>query len=191
MSKEVDRVIEVKEHNRNEILVREIGGTGMITVRGDLSNKQFQAAIVKNFYLDVPKPLNINRNESCSVAWMSSDELLILTYSETNVEKIKNSLETSFRNVHSLVLDVSGSRSLFTVEGPLWREVLAKGSPIDLRTKSFTQNSFVRTRMGQVSVAFWMASEHSAKIICGRSYSEFLYDWLCNAAKPGSLTKFF
>ena len=81
MSKEVARMIEVKEYKSKQILIKELGEVGMITVRGDLSNKQFQADIAKTCQLDVPKPLTINSNKKLSVAWMSSDELLILNSS--------------------------------------------------------------------------------------------------------------
>ena len=184
-------MIEVKEYITKEVLIKEIGDVGMITVRGDLSNKQFQLAITKNCNLEIPRPLTINSNGKLSVAWMSSDELLILTYSDTNLEKIQRSLISFLKDSHSLVLDISSSRSFFLIKGPLWRELLAKGSPVDLRPTSFNKNSFRRTRMGQVSVAFWMANENSAFIICGRSYSDFFYDWLCNAAVDGSLSRFF
>ena len=191
MSKVAGKMIEVRKYNSKDILIKELGGVWMLTVRGDLSKQRFQTAIAKTCGLRIPQPLKVNSSKNLSLAWMSPDELLIFTYSEVFHEKIKKGLDSSLKGMHSLILDVSGARNLFMVEGILWRELLAKGSPVDLRKSVFTEKAFRRTRLGQVSVAFWMASDNSAYIICGRSYSDFFYDWLCNAASDGSLTKFF
>jgi len=184
-------MIEVRKYNSRDILIKELGGVEMLTVRGDLSKQRFQTAIAKTCGLRIPQPLKVNTSKNLSLAWMSPDELLIFTYSEVFHNKIKKGLVSSLKGIHSLILDVSDARNVFMVEGILWRELLAKGSPVDLRKSAFTEKAFRRTRLGQVSVAFWMASDNSVYIICGRSNSDFFYDWLCNAASDGSLTKFF
>ena len=191
MSKATGKMIEVRKYNSKDILIKEFGEVGMLTVRGEFSTQRFQAVIAKTCNVRIPKPLNINSSKNLSLAWMSPDELLIFSFSGAFHEKTKKGLNSSLKGSHSLILDVSGARSLFLVEGILWRELLAKGSPVDFRKNSFTKGTFRRTRMGQVSVAFWMVSDNSAYIICGRSHSDFFYDWLCNAASDGSLTKFF
>ncbi len=191
MSKALDKMIEVRKHESKEILIKEFEGVGMITLRGNFSNKSFQKALTESCKLGVPKPLSIKSNKDLSLAWMSPDELLLIIHTDGKTEKIKKELGFSLEGMHSLVLDVSGSRKIFMIEGTLWRELLAKGSPVDLRKKSFTKGSFLRTRIGQVSVAFWMVSNNSVYVICGRSYSSFFYEWLCNAAVDGSLRKFF
>ncbi len=191
MSREIGRMIELRDYKSANMRVTELGGVGMITVRGDLSNKRFQTVMAKICNLEVPKPLTINKNRNICVAWMSPDELLLVCHSDAYTKKIRKDLGSSLKLIHSLVLDVSGSRSIFLIEGTLWRELLAKGSPVDLRSNSFTKESFRRTRMGQISVAFWMGGDDSAYVICGKSYSSFFYDWLCNAAITDSLSEFF
>ena len=83
------------------------------------------------------------------------------------------------------------SRTVFSIKGSLWRELLAKGTPIDLCPNKFTSTSFRRTRLGQVSTAFWMVKTDQIYIVCGRSFKEFFFKWLCNAANEKSITKFF
>jgi len=191
MSKVTGKMIEVRKYNSKDITIKELGGVPMLTVRGDLSNKRFQAIIAKTCDVRIPKSLNIKSSKNLSLAWMSPDELLIFSFSGAFHEKTKKGLDSALKGLHSLILDVSGARSLFLVEGILWRELLAKGSPVDVRQSSFAKDAFRRTRIGQVSVAFWMAGDNSVHIICGRSHSDFFYDWLCNAASDGSLTKYF
>ena len=189
--KEVDKMIEVTANKSSDIGIKELKSVGMISVRGDLLNNRFQKIIANSCNLAVPKPLSVNHNKDLSVAWMSPDELLILDYSESYLEKITEDFKSLATSMETLVLDTSSSRSLFLINGSLWREVLAKGTPIDLRPTSFKRDSFRRTRMGQIAVAFWMVDEHSVHIICSRSHSSFFYEWLCNASTKGSLEKYF
>ena len=189
--KEVDKMIEVTAKKSSDISIQELKTVGMISVRGDLLNNRFQKIITNSCNLAVPKPLSINHNKYLSIAWMSPDELLILDYSESYLEKITEDFESLATSMETLVLDTSSSRCLFLINGSLWREVLAKGTPIDLRPTSFKRDSFRRTRMGQIAVAFWMVNEHSAHITCSSSHSSFFYDWLCNASTKDSLEKYF
>ena len=184
-------MVEVIENKSGEISIKEVKSVGMISVRCDLLNKRFQKIVSKTCNLAVPKPLSINHNKNLSIAWMSTNEVLILDYSNAYLEKIIKDFKSFSSDMELLVLDSSSSRNLFLVNGDLWREVFAKGTPIDLRPAFFNKDSFRRTRMGQIAVAFWMVSEYSAHIICSRSHSSFFYDWLCNASSKGSLEKFF
>mgnify|MGYP001971830104 CR=1 FL=1 len=81
-------MIEVRKYNSKDILIKELGGVGMLTVRGDLSKQQFQTAIAKTCGLKIPQPLIVNSSKNLSLAWMSPDELLIFTYSEVFHKKI-------------------------------------------------------------------------------------------------------
>ena len=93
--------------------------------------------------------------------------------------------------MEKLVLDISSSRTIFSIKGCFWRELLAKGSPINLFPSEFNSDSFRRTRLGQVSTAFWMIKEDEIYVLCGQSYKNFFFKWLCNAADEKSINKFF
>ena len=122
---------------------------------------------------------------------MSPNELLLFSKNLNETIKLITIIENSLKGIESLVLDVSSSRTVFSIKGSLWRELLAKGTPINLCPNKFTSTSFRRTRLGQVSTAFWMVKTDQIYIVCGRSFEEFFFKWLCNAANEKSITKFF
>jgi sarcosine oxidase subunit gamma len=82
---------------------------------------------------------------------------------------------------------MSCARAAIDLVGPGWREVLAKGSPIDLAPGRFEPGDFRRTRLGQVAVAIWASEAETAHLVCFRSVAGFVFDWLRTAAAPGSL----
>ena len=102
MSKVAGKMIEVRKYNSRDILIKELGGVEMLTVRGDLSKQRFQTAIAKTCGLRIPQPLKVNTSKNLSLAWMSPDELLIFTYSEVFHNNIKKGLVSSLKGIHSL-----------------------------------------------------------------------------------------
>tara|TARA_A100001011_G_C14304199_1_gene842289 strand:+ start:886 stop:1464 length:579 start_codon:yes stop_codon:yes gene_type:complete len=164
---------------------------GMLTVRAEIKNRKFQKIIKDFFKLSVPSRLKISTNKIFFLAWMSPNEILVITKNQDEIKTIKSSIENDLAGLETLVLDVSSSRTIFSVNGYFWRELLAKGSPINLFPSEFNSGSFRRTRLGQVSTAFWMIKEDEIYILCGQSYKNFFFKWLCNAADEKSISKFF
>ena len=122
---------------------------------------------------------------------MSTNEIMVITKNQDDIKAIKSSIENDLNQMEALVLDVSSSRTIFSIKGCFWRELLAKGSPINLFPNEFNSDSFRRTRLGQVSTAFWMIKEDEVYVLCGQSYKTFFFEWLCNAADEKSISKFF
>jgi sarcosine oxidase subunit gamma len=116
---------------------------------------------------------------------MSPDEVLIMCpYAEVHA-RIAD-LRTKLAKQHSMAVNVSDARALFSVTGPHAREVMAKLSPVDLHVDAFTPGMFRRTRLAQVPAAFWMPQEQTFNIVCFRSVAVYVYDVLKVAAQPGS-----
>ena len=164
---------------------------GMLTVRAEIKNRKFQKIIKDFFKLRVPSRLKISTNKNFFLAWMSPNEIMVITKNQNEINSIKSSIENDLAGLETLVLDVSSSRTIFSVNGYFWRELLAKGSPINLFPSEFNSGSFRRTRLGQVSTAFWMIKEDEIYVLCGQSYKNFFFKWLCNAADEKSISKFF
>ena len=179
------------EFSNNLFNITDLYLPGMISVRTDLFDKNCQNIIKDVLKMNVPKKLEFTSNKNLYLAWMSPNELLLISKNLNEVIKLKTSIEDSLKGIESLVLDVSSSRTVFSIKGSLWRELLAKGTPINLYPNKFTFSSFRRTRLGQVSTAFWMVKTDQIYILCGRSFKEFFFKWLCNAANEKSITKFF
>lgn len=169
--------------------VREMGLRGMITVRGDFADKALIKA-VKSHAGAMPKQREIVFKDGNGAAWMSPDELL-LTCAHGEADSVVNTLTGALAKTHSLAVNVSDARAVFTVSGSKARDVIAKLAPVDLAPDAFTQGEIRRTRMAQVAAAFWMSAPDEFTIVCFRSVGQYMFDLLCVAAQPGSEVKAF
>ncbi len=165
--------------------IEEAGLRGMITLRGDLSSTKVKNAATGAASVDFPGMGECNCVDEKGVAWMSPDELLVMTpYADAQpaAEKIAKTLAKT----HALVANVSDARAVFFIRGPNAREVIAKLAPVDLSPDRFKPGQFRRTRLAQVPAAFWMRDAETFELICFRSVAGYVFDLLCNAAQPGS-----
>lgn len=165
--------------------VSEIGPRGMITLRGDLSDKTLTKAAVAAGGVNLPELRHCNSQGERGIAWMSPDELLVMCpYNEVHDRTADVSEKLS--GSHALAVNVSDARALFEVKGPHARDVMAKLCPVDLHRDAFIPGMFRRTRLAQVPAAFWMPEEQSFHIVCFRSVAVYVFDVLNMAAQPGS-----
>lgn len=172
-------------HGEGIARITEEGPRGMITLRGDLSDKALGKAAIAAAGVNLPEVRHCNSEGERGMAWMAPDELLILCpYAE--VPDRLAQLQSKIAKKHALAVNVSDARALFRVEGPRAREVMAKLSPVDLHPEHFLPGHFRRTRLAQIPAAFWMPQEECFQIICFRSVAQYAFDVLKVAAQPGS-----
>lgn len=165
--------------------VTEIGPLGMITLRGDLSDKAIAKAAVAACGVTMPQMRHCLTEGERGIAWMSPDELLLMCpYGEVH-DRLAD-LNAKLSKHHALAVNVSDARAVFRVTGPHAREVMAKLAPVDLHPDHFTFNMFRRSRIAQVPAAFWMPDAETFQIICFRSVAQYVFDVLNVAAQPGS-----
>ena len=167
----------------------EQASAGMLTLRGDLADPAFVSAIRDTLGTPVPGTRAVETKGEICLLWMSPDELLAVVPYE-DAEALAGNLAASLGDTHSLVLNVSDARAMFRLTGQSWREVLAKGAPVDLAPNVFVPGQVRRTRLGQVAGAFWSTEPDSASLIVFRSVGDFVFDWLKLAAQPGTLPNF-
>jgi sarcosine oxidase subunit gamma len=170
--------------------ITELGAKGMITLRGDLSDKALQKAVKTATGLAVPAQRACLIADDKAVAWMSSDELLVMcAYADALAAQA--TLGRALAGSHALVANVSDARAVFEVRGPHAREVIAKLMPVDLSPDRFTTGMIRRSRLGQVAAAIWMPSEDVFNVVCFRSVAQYVFDALSAAAQPESEVGFF
>lgn len=167
------------------VAISELGPLGMITLRGDLSNKALAKAAVAAGGVNMPEQRMINTEGERGMAWMSPDELLILCpYGE--VQDRLADLQEKLSKQHTLAVNVSDARAVFRLTGAPVRDVVAKLAPVDMHPDAFTPGMFRRTRFAQVPAAFWMPDETSVQVVCFRSVGHYMFDLLRTAARDGS-----
>ena len=163
--------------------VREAGLVGMITLRGDLASEAMAKAVKAVTGAAMPGQGGVTVGKKGKAAWMSPDELLLMVDhagAEADVAKLGKALAKD----HALAVNVSDARAVFHVSGTGAREVLAKLSPADVF--ALAPGQMRRTRLAQVAGAFHMLDDTTFEVVCFRSVAGYVFDLLCNAAKPGS-----
>ncbi|MEP1767769.1 MAG: sarcosine oxidase subunit gamma family protein [Sulfitobacter sp.] len=165
--------------------ITELGAKGMISLRGDLSDKALQKAVKAASGTAMPALRECLIAGGNGVAWMSPDELLVIcAYEEATATQ--SALSSALSGSHALVANVSDARAVFEVRGPHAREVIAKLMPVDLAPNQFGTGMIRRSRLGQVAAAFWMVEEGVFHIVCFRSVAQYVFDALSAAAQAGS-----
>lgn len=163
---------------------------GMITLRADLANAAVEAMLRSEFGVGVPavRKIQLAGPNGHAVAWMSPDELMLFCPYDQVQAKL-SAIATALAGVHHLAVDVSDARTIFKLNGEGAREVLAKGAPVDLRKGRFGVGDIRRTRLGQVSVAFYQVNDapEMFELFCFRSVAHYVHAWLANAARAGTL----
>ena len=164
--------------------VRRAGPRGMIAVRCDLGDRALRSVATGVTGVDFPDTLEANCVGETGLCWMSPDELLVMVPKAGLPEALQR-IEAALEGVHALVADVSDMRAVFLVEGAGVRDVLAKVSPVDVRSAALPPGRFRRTRIGQVAGAFWLRDAESAEVLCFRSVGTYVEGLLGEAAETG------
>jgi sarcosine oxidase subunit gamma len=79
------------------------------------------------------------------------------------------------------LVDQSHARTVIRVAGPRCRDVLAKGTGIDL--ERFADDDVALTLLGHVAVALHAAGAEAIDVFVARSYALTLWEWLLDAAE--------
>ena len=165
----------------SEVTVQEAGPRGMITIRGDWSDGALTEAVATAVGTAFPAIGRVETKGARALAWMSPDEaLLMLPVAEAGAAL--EAVQAALGGNHALAVDVSDARVVFRVEGPGWRDALARLTPADLRPDGFGPGIFRRTRLAQAAAAFWLPEPQVAEVLCFRSVGAYVRDLLENAA---------
>jgi sarcosine oxidase subunit gamma len=172
-----------------DVTISDTGLRGMITLRGDLSDEKIQTACTKLTGVAFPKVGECHAKGDAALAWMSPDELLIMT-DYAAVAKNMETLQKSLGKTHVLSVNVSDARAVLRVQGQGARDVMAKLAPIDLDPSVFGVGTFRRTRIAQIAAAFWMTDAQTFEVICFRSVADYAFGLLSKATDGGPVGLF-
>ncbi|MEM7519933.1 MAG: sarcosine oxidase subunit gamma family protein [Pseudomonadota bacterium] len=167
------------------VSIHELGPVGMITLRGDLSDKGLMKAVKAVAGVDVPGQRAAAFEGDSGAVWMSPDELLVLCAYADVPSKLAG-LQERLSGMHALAVNVSDARAVFELRGAAVRDVLAKVAPVDLSPEAMPPGMPRRTRFAQVPAAFWLVAEGHARVICFRSVTQYMLDLLRTVSRPGS-----
>jgi sarcosine oxidase, subunit gamma len=156
---------------------------GMVALRVDPRDDAARAAVETALRAALPQA---NRTIACAggaALWLGPDEFLII--SEPGEEaSLVTTLSAALRGLRGAVVDVSDSRTIIALSGKQARDLLAKGSGLDLHLRSFAPGQCAQSFLTKIKIALHQLDDTpSYHIIVERSVAEYLFLWLADAAR--------
>lgn len=172
------------------ILIEEVADFGIITVKANVSDEKICSLLERVLNLKIPKIGKVTIGKKISVGWMSPDEIAVLV-NYNDADKLSKKITEKMKSYHHLIVNMSDSRQCFKLTGKGWRDVLSKGTPIDLNPDVFGVGSFRRTRIASVAVSIWATDTHEAFLFSQRSVGGFISDWLRNSNRKTEQVNYY
>lgn len=173
------------------IELREITDRGMIDVRGSASDKKFMAAAKKVLGIDLPKaPRTSVSWGDVKALWLSVDQWLILC-SRAKAVELAAALKTELGGIHSLIVDVSDMRAVLRLEGDGVREVLLKGSSLDLLSEDYAPGTVRRMRYAEIAALLHVVEDTVFDIYVFRSYADYAWGFILATARTSAKVTLF
>lgn len=171
--------------------MREISERGMIDLRGLASDRKFMAAAKEALGVELPKEPRTSASWGDSKAlWLSPDQWLI-TCPRAKAQELTDALVKELGDTHSLAVNVSDMRAIIRLEGALAREVVMKGSTLDLTDGDYTPGTVRRMRFAEIAALLHIVEDTMIDIYIFRSYAHYAWDFLLKAARKGSEVRLF
>ena len=173
------------------ISIREIAERGMIDLRGLTSDASFMAAVRSVLGVELPvKPRTSVSWGDVKVLWLSTDQWLILS-SRSKAHELLASLRAALQGIQSLVVDVSDMRAIIRLEGDGCREVIMKGTSLDLLDPEYVQGCCRRMRYAEIAALLDVVEDDVFDIYVFRSFAHYTWNFLCATAKAPAKLKHF
>lgn len=173
------------------VSIREIPDRGMLDLRGLASDPAFMAAAKSVLGVDLPvKPRTSAAWGDVKVLWLSTDQWLVLS-SRSKAQELLAGLLDALKGVHSLAVDVSDMRAIIRLEGEGCREVVMKGTSLDLLDPEYVQGCCRRMRYAEIAALLDVVEDDVFDIYVFRSYAHYTWNFLCATAKAPAKLKLF
>lgn len=155
-----------------------------LVIRGDASNSDLSDAITEVFGLDLPiQPKTARRNKDATLLWLGPDEWLAVMAADDD-RSVRARLGETLSDMHHAIVDVSDSRAVIGLQGGNARDVLMKGTNVDLHPRVFGSDNCIQARLGRCHMLLHQLDDEPAyDIYIHRSFAIYAWTWLCDAAR--------
>lgn len=167
-----------------DIVMGERAHRCQINIRGQADDARFRDALQAVAGLTPPTEANnFSAAGELACLWLGPDEWLILGPGGGEGE-LTARLRAAFGAIHAAVTDVSESRTTITLSGPRARDLLAKGTSIDLHPRVFGTGACVQSGFAGANVILRQTDDApSFEILLLNSFAEHVWAWLEGACR--------
>lgn len=155
---------------------------GLANLRGDASDALFLERARQAVGTTLPlAPNTVTEGGGHRVLWLGPNEWLI-----ANEEGVSAApaLAQAVAGFHAVATDLSDARVALTLAGPKARDVIAKGSPLDLHPRVFGPMRCAQTRLAKIAIVIDQRDEAPRyDLYALRSQARYLWRWLEDAAR--------
>lgn len=178
------QVAHSNSHRRDAgVLLAERAFCGHINLRGNPEDADFLQGVEKAAGFELPlEPNSVIAGENYSALWLGPNEWLLVTQAGQEDEVIPR-LREALANQFVAVTDVSSGQTIIALSGDRCRDVLAKGCTLDLHPHSFGPGQCAQTLVAKSGALLWPRSAAAIDIIVRRSFADYLWRWLEDAAQ--------
>ncbi|PYE86279.1 sarcosine oxidase subunit gamma [Phyllobacterium leguminum] len=136
-------------------------------------------ALSRALGLELPvKPKSSVTTGTRTALWLGPDEWLLI---DTGDKDLAADL-AKVKALHSAV-DVSQRNTAILVSGLGAEATINAGCPQDLALAAFPIGAVSRTVLGKIEIVLWRTGEYSFRIECWRSFSDYAFTFLSEAAR--------
>ncbi|MGF1561593.1 MAG: sarcosine oxidase subunit gamma [Geminicoccaceae bacterium] len=173
--------------NTGALHLREVPHTGKILLRGDPADRAFMGAAGRALDLVLPtEPCTSSARSGVTALWLGPDEWLLVT-EPGEAGAVLAKLDAARDPATSLAVDKSDEQTVIEVSGSVTRDLLAKGTPLDMHPRGFAVAQVKRTLFGRIDVIMHLKSEDEAGAVvdlyCRRSFAAYLWAFLRRAGR--------
>tara|TARA_Y100000589_G_C26866017_1_gene511953 strand:+ start:105 stop:689 length:585 start_codon:yes stop_codon:yes gene_type:complete len=127
--------------------------------------------------LRLPDPLKVKYNSSSRILWMGPDNWLVISDKKNIFDTFKN----DFTDKDFAITDLSHSRTIIEIEGNLAREVIKKGSPLNINELGEGDCSNSVFHAITITLDFISDNPQVIRVLALRSFGESLHHSLTDA----------
>ena len=163
------------------VTVREKKLLGHLTLRGDAKDPAFAEGVHKALGLELPVALSLVAKGETSLQWMGPDEWLLIGPGGQEFA-VEQALRAALAGLHISVVNVSGGQQLLELSGPNVRQVLMKSTSYDVHRDNFPVGKAVGTVFAKSQLVIRHTGEDTWELLIRRSFSDYWWLWLQDAA---------
>ncbi|WAJ30280.1 sarcosine oxidase subunit gamma [Antarcticirhabdus aurantiaca] len=126
------------------------------------------------------RPKTSAESGTAAALWLGPDEWLVFAEGDV-ADRLAGLSGPAFAT------EITHRNVAIRLEGPAAEAVLGEGCPQDLRLSRFPVGACSRTVFGKVEVVIWRRSETVFEVEVWRSFSDYLWTYLAEAARAPAL----
>jgi len=154
-----------------------------LAIRGEASKGAFNGAVSEVLGLELPTtPKTAHSDGANTVLWLGPDEWLVVSAAQYD-GTLAIRLDEAMGTLHHAVVDVTHSRAVIGLEGPNARDVLMKGTNIDLHPRAFGPGHCIQAHLARTHMLLHQRDDApSYDVYIHRSFAVYAWNWLSDAA---------